>query len=99
MNDTTGAAAREPMAVPALKMPTASARSFIGNHSLTARTPPVKLPGSNAPSSSRKNENCPTVVASTCNMFATDQPVTNTTKPLRVPITSITRPLTAYMTP
>ena len=99
MIDTIGAAAIEPKAVPALKMPMASARSRMGNHSLTARTPPVKLPGSNTPSRNRKKENWPTVPAKTCSMLATDQPETKTMNPRRVPMKSMTRPLTAYITP
>ena len=96
--ETTGVARAAPMAVPELKMPTASARSFIGNHSDTAFTPPGKLAGSVAPSKKRKNENCTTPRASACSMLAIDQPETNRVKPRAVPSRSISRPLTAYIT-
>ena len=86
MIDTIGAAATEPMAVPALKMPMARARSRMGNHSPTAFTPPVKLPGSNTPSRNRKNENWPTVPAKTWSMLDTDQPDTKRMNPRRVPM-------------
>ena len=99
MIETTGAAAIEPSAVPALKMPMANARSRMGNHSLTARTPPVKLPGSNTPSMNRKKENWPTVPAKMWSMLVTDHPVTKTMNPRRVPMKSTMRPLTAYITP
>ena len=85
------------MAVPALKMPIANARSRIGNHSETALTPAGKFAGSIAPSRKRKNENCNAVFARPCSMFATDQPETKIIKPRRVPSRSISRPLTAYM--
>ena len=99
MIETIGAAAIEPSAVPELKMPMARARSRMGNHSLTARIPPVKLPGSNTPSTNRETENWPAVLAKTCSILVTDHPATKTMSPRRVPMKSTTRPLTAYITP
>ena len=97
MKPTNGAAIAEPIAVPALKMPTASARSRIGNHSATPLTPAGKFAGSVAPSKNRKIVKCAAVRASPCSMFAIDQPVTKIKNERRVPSQSTSRPLTAYM--
>ena len=53
MAPTTGTASVEPSAVPALKMPTASARSRTGNHSVAALTPPGMTAASAAPRAKR----------------------------------------------
>ena len=86
------------MAVPALKMPTARARSFTGNHSLTALTPAGMLAASVTPSSARKNASCGSERARACSMLAIDQPVANSISPRRVPSQSTMRPPTAYIT-
>ena len=56
MKDTTGTAKAPPTAVPALKIPTARARSRMGNHSETAFNPAGKLAGSAAPRRKRKKD-------------------------------------------
>ena len=98
MNDTTGTASAPPRAVPALKIPTASARSRIGNHSETAFNPAGKLAGSAAPRRARKNESCSAERAKPWSMFATDQADTKIRKLRRVPSRSTSRPATAYIT-
>src|SRR5262249_56799731 len=96
--DRGGPAPAEPSAVPPLNTPPARARSCIGNHSDTAFTPAGKFAGSVAPSRNRHNPSCNPVLARPWSMLATDQPEANIVYPRRVPSTSTSLPLTAYIT-
>ncbi len=71
-----GTASVEPSAVPALKMPTARARSRIGNHSAAAFTPPGITAASAAPSAKRATWNPKTDRASACDIAAADHALT-----------------------
>src|SRR5437867_1281558 len=81
-----------PVFVPALKMPVASARSFLGNHSATALMAPGKFADSATPSRARAAENRPVVRANACAMAARLHATTAGANPRRTPIRSNSRP-------
>ena len=83
-----GADTAPPTEAPALKMPTASARSLTGNHSLAALIAPGQLPASPKPSTARHTRNDPADLENACMMAANDHTTIDKTKPIRVPITS-----------
>ena len=60
-------ASSAPTFVPELKMPVASARSFLGNHSATALIDAGKLPASPSPSAKRARLKPATVLVSVTN--------------------------------
>jgi len=57
IHGTTSGVTMAPVLVPALKIPVASARSRLGNHSATVLIAPGKLADSPSPSSARAAEN------------------------------------------
>src|SRR5256886_12609512 len=81
-----------PVFVPALKMPVASARSFLGNHSATALMAPGKFADSATPSRARAAENRAVVRANACAMAARLHATTAAANPRRTPIRSNSRP-------
>ena len=89
---TIGADTMPPMAAPELKIPCASARSLIGNHSAFALVAPGQLPASDTPRRPRKIENVNSELATACNIVATDQTPMARTNPMRVPIQSMILP-------
>jgi len=86
------------MAVPALMIPIAVDRSWMGNHSATARVAAGKPPPSPMPSSRRLTASIPTLVASPWLAQASDQNTMMARRPARVPTTSISLPPPAYIT-
>src|SRR5689334_18355939 len=89
---TVTAATNTPTLVPALKIPVARARSFLGNHSATVLIEAGKFPASPSPSAKRATLKPATVLTSACAIAAMLQIRTESEKPLRVPSQSITRP-------
>ena len=79
--------------LPLLKMPIASARSRLGNHSVTTFTPPEKLPHSPVPIQNRKIEKCQRFDAKTCAPVAADHDRTANVKPVRTPQRSMSIPI------
>ena len=81
-----------PMLVPALNRPVAKARSFLGNHSAMAFTPPGKAPPSPTPRATRAAMNPVVERAKAFDMCASCQIRKARPKPNRAPSLSITRP-------
>src|SRR2546425_4310042 len=81
-----------PVLVPALKMPVASARSSLGNHSPMLLMAPGKLADSPRPSSARAAENAAVVRASAWPIAARLHTTTAVAKPRRTPTRSSQRP-------
>ena len=77
-----------PTEAPELKMPTASARSFAGNHSLAALMAPGQFPASPKPSTPRHSWKAPALPEKACMIAAKDQTTIEKAKPSRVPIAS-----------
>ncbi len=75
---TVSGATTAPTLVPALKMPVANARSFLGNHSATPLIAAGKLPASPSPRSARQSPNWIGVLASAVTMPAMLQIVSAT---------------------
>ena len=69
----SGGAITPPTAVPALMIPIAVARSFVGNHSATARVAAGKPPPSPIPSKNLLPVSMAKLVASAWLAFASDQ--------------------------
>jgi hypothetical protein len=84
------------MFVPALKMPVAKARSFFGNHSVTALMPPGKPPPSPTPSRIRTRMKCVIERAAAWAMCASVQSVNATARPSFAPMRSTKRPKNRY---
>src|ERR1700755_485733 len=74
-----------PMLVPELKIPTANARSFFGNHSATVFRLAGKTPASPNPSANRANANPASELTSACPMAARLQNAIVNEYPRRVP--------------
>ena len=72
---TTAGATMAPTLVPALKMPVANARSFLGNHSATVLMAAGKLPDSPMPRAKRAKAKPVTLAASACAAAASDQTI------------------------
>src|SRR5436309_1512945 len=86
IHGTTSGVTSAPMFVPELKIPVASARSFLGNHSATVLIAAGKLPASPRP---RKNLAMPKPNAERASAWAiaaTLQKIIASEKPLRVPM-------------
>src|SRR5258705_4502038 len=81
-----------PVFVPELKLPVASARSFLGNHSATVLIDAGKLPASPRPRKNRATPKPKTERAKAWPIAATLQNMIDNEKPFRVPIRSIKRP-------
>ena len=82
---------------PALMIPIAEARSFVGNHSATARVAAGKPPPSPIPSRNRLPISMAKLVASAWLAFASDQNVIMMANPMRVPRLSTSFPPPGYM--
>ena len=95
MNGTMAGATTAPTLVPALKMPVANARSFLGNHSATVLMEAGKLAASPRPRAKRAIPKPRAERAAAWNMAATLQRVIARAKPRRVPIRSSRRPVTS----
>src|SRR5215472_2614072 len=89
----SGGVMSEPIIDPALKTPTAKARSRAGNHSDTTFMPPEKLPHSPVPIQNRKIENCMAERAMAFNPAASDHQTTENENPARTPARSISHPI------
>ncbi len=89
---TAMGAAIAPTLHPAFMMPAANARSFLGNHSAMVLTQAGKFPASPRPNRNRAMLNPVMVLMKACDMQARLQKMTETEKPLRVPIQSRNRP-------
>src|ERR1044071_7097912 len=83
IHGTTSGATTAPTLVPALKIPVASARSRLGNHSATVLTAPGKFPDSPTPSSARAALKPATVRASAWAIAATLHTTMAREKPFR----------------
>ena len=70
IHGTTSGATIAPTFVPALKIPVASARSRLGNHSATVLIAAGKFPASPSPSANRAAENPLTVRTIACAIAA-----------------------------
>lgn len=77
-----------PIAAPELKIPCASALSFVGNHSAFPFVAPGQLPASAIPKIDRNIPKLKTPAAKACKAVATDQTPIDNTKPNLVPIQS-----------
>src|SRR5205823_4130512 len=88
-----------PTLLPALKTPTANARSRFGNHSATVFTAPGKFADSPSPSSARAAPNAPAVRAKACDIAATLHTTIAPAKPVREPSRSMARPMKTMPTP
>ncbi len=80
------------MLVPELKIPTANARSFFGNHSATVFKLAGKTPASPNPNANRAAANPASDPASPCAIDAKLQNAIASEYPSRVPNLSINRP-------
>jgi hypothetical protein len=83
--------------VPAFIMPIAVERSCVGNHSAIALVAAGNPPPSPIPSRNRHTASIGTLVASPWLAQASDHHSMISRKPLRVPKTSISFPLPAYI--
>src|SRR5262245_48786835 len=92
---TTRGATTAPILVPALKIPVANARSFLGNHSATALIDAGKLPDSPIPRAKRAAPKPNTERASACPIAARLQTTTANENPFRTPSQSMIRPTTS----
>src|SRR6185369_6383720 len=92
---TTSGATTAPMLVPALKIPVANARSFLGHHSATALIDDGKLPDSPRPRAKRAAPKPNTELTSACPIAARLQTTTANENPLRTPSQSMIRPTTS----
>ena len=85
-----------PIAAPELKIPCASARSLVGNHSAFPLAAPGQLPASATPKMARKILRLKTPCANACAMVANDHTPIDKTKPKRVPTQSNILPKIAW---
>ena len=81
-----------PTFVPALKIPTARARSLRGNHSATAFKLAGKTPASPNPSTARATMNAVSDDTNPCAIAAKLQVIIAIAYPMRVPTLSTSRP-------
>ena len=77
-----------PTEAPELKIPWASARSLMGNHSALLLVAPGQFPASLTPSIARTSPSEATPRAAACSMIEIDQTTIARTNPRRVPIQS-----------
>ncbi|OQB94896.1 MAG: hypothetical protein BWX84_00108 [Verrucomicrobia bacterium ADurb.Bin118] len=93
MTGTNKGASTAPTFEPALKIPTAKARSRRGNHSAVVLTAAGKLPDSPKPSKNRAMPKPNGVRASACPAAARLHSTSATAYPMRVPTRSMKRPM------
>src|SRR5437763_7446087 len=94
IHGTTSGVTSAPMFVPELKIPVASARSFLGNHSATVLIAAGKLPASPRPSAALATPKPNAERASAWAIAARLQMVSEVAYPILVPKRSIKRPAT-----
>src|ERR1700694_2575743 len=92
IHGATSGVTMAPTLVPALKIPVASERSFLGNHSATHLMLAGKTPASPNPSANRAAAKLANEPAAACAIDAKLQNAIATAYPARVPNRSINRP-------